>query len=268
MCASSGIRGALRIGRRSRACRTRRCRRAVRRSPRRRPIIVSCSCERDAVPELDEHADDPRDLVRASGRPGGLAARPPEPRRVCPSRRRRRVLGFAVPSLKPMQVARRARGRGGLWKPSMRQRGCIAPRVCLVRSRRAWRTLSVLCAQIWMLRSPPHCGRVEVVVREASASRSGRRGEGAPSPKRSSKRLLPMPSTNATCRDGSSGPSTPLSSGGEAGPRFVGQAARRTAPHSRRVIVRSSSRSSILDSAITSNATNAVAGVGSLRIAA
>ena len=47
-----------------------------------------------------------------------------------------------MPSLKPSRFRGTPVGRGTLTKPSMRHRGCMAPRVYLVMSRRAWMTVS------------------------------------------------------------------------------------------------------------------------------
>ena len=109
--------------------------------------------------------------------------------------------------------------------------------------------------------------RVEVVVREARHRRQLRRAL-VREPKRSSNSVAPKPSTKATCRAGSDGPRMPLSSGGDAGPRFAGSPPRWRSAHPGGD-VRSRSRSSAFDvGGRRRTTTNAVAGVGSLRIAA
>ncbi len=175
------------------------------------------------------------------------------------------VSGFAIPSMKPIKLRGVPAGRGGLLKPSICQRGCIAPRVCFVMSRKACKTVSASFAQIWTLKSPWHravsrlsLGKLSIVINVAGLEEIR--------PKRSSNKLAPMPNMKATERDGTLGPRIPLSSAGAAGPSFWGKPPLYKS-RIRLVSARSRSRSSARVSAMTSNATIAVYGVGSLSTA-
>ena len=112
----------------------------------------------DPVPELDEHPDQPDDLVAAAARsrPARRRARL-RPRPGWSSSSASVTSGLAMPSLKPMQVARACpAGPRRAGKPSIRHRTCMPPRVCRAMSRSACSDRVRLSAHSCRLRSPWH----------------------------------------------------------------------------------------------------------------
>src|SRR6185312_4035437 len=175
--------------------------------------------------------------------------------------------GFAIPSMNPSRFRGTVpAGRAGEANPSIRQLICMPPRVFLAMSRSACSTVSIDPALSWTIRSPPHCAgsRLSLGNDVIVVSRAGRADA---SPYRSSNSVAPTPSVTVSPSGSTVGPSTPESDGGPLMPTGGGvpPAVRNLA---RSVSVWNRSVSEAWSSAVTSNETTAVTGVGPGRMPA
>ncbi len=128
--------------------------------------------ERDAVPELDEHADDARDLVRAAGRPAGFGRPGLQPDEAGHLARVGRVR-VRDPVLEAQQVARRpGRPRRALEAVDAPARLHRAARVLGQVAQRVQDRVGVVRADL-DAEVAAALGRVQVVVREARHLASG-----------------------------------------------------------------------------------------------